>query len=62
MLQNNQLNKNMKKTLAVMFCVDNTNEDSNADKNIINTNDYLNKKNLVQNKNLTEQKTQMLNY
>ena len=45
----------MKKTLVVIFCIGNTNEDLNADRNIINANDYLDKKNLAQNKDLTDQ-------
>ena len=39
-----------------MFCVCNTNENSNVNKNIINANDYLDKKDLAQNKNPTNQK------
>ena len=51
---NNQLNKNVKKALAGIFCAGNINEGSNIDQNIINANNYLNKKNLVQNKNLID--------
>ena len=46
----------MKKALVVIFCVGNANEDLNIDKNIINVNNYLDKRNLAQNKNFTDQK------
>ena len=47
----------MKKALAIMFYASNTNKDFNADKYIVHVNDYLNKKNLIQNKNFnTNQK------
>ena len=55
----------MKKILAIIFCTNNTNEDSNVNKNIINTNNYLDKKDLAQNKNFTDQKNlniQLLNF
>ena len=39
-----------------MFCAGNTNENFNANKNIINVNNYLDKRNLVQNENFTEEK------
>ena len=38
-----------------MFCTNNINKDSNANKDIIDMNGYLDKENLAQNKNLTEQ-------
>ena len=38
-----------------MFYVGNTNKGLNIDKNIINVNTYLDKKNLAQNKNLIDQ-------
>ena len=43
MLQENQLDKIVKKTLAVIFCAGNTNENSNMDEDITNVNDYLKK-------------------
>ena len=46
----------MKKTLTVRFYTDNANVDFNANKNIININNYPDKKNLVQNKNPINQK------
>ena len=39
-----------------MFCAGNAKKKVNTDKNIINANKYLNKVNLAQNKNLTDQK------
>ena len=42
MLQNNQLDKDVKKTLTVIFYTDNAREKINIDKNIINAKDYLN--------------------
>ena len=39
-----------------MFCTNNILKNFNADKNIINVNNYLNKVNLAQNKNLIDQK------
>ena len=56
MQQNDQLNKDIKKALAVIFYTGNTNEGLNMDKNIINVNNYLNKENLTQNENLIDQK------
>ena len=41
----------MKKTLAVIFYANNTNEVFNTNKDIINANNYPNKRNLIQNKN-----------
>ena len=41
----------MKKALAIIFCADNTNKNSNVDKNIININNYINEANLTQDKN-----------
>ena len=41
MLQDNQLDKNVKKALAVMFCAGNAREKVNIDENIINAKDYL---------------------
>ena len=38
-----------------MFCIGNTNNDFNINKNTINVNDYLDKKNLAQNKYFIEQ-------
>ena len=40
-----------------MFYASNTNKNSNVDKNIVNTNNYLDKRNLAQNKDFTNQKT-----
>ena len=47
LLQNDQLNKNMKKALIVMFYTGNINESLNADKNIIDVNNYLDKEKLA---------------
>ena len=41
LLQVNQLDKNMKKALVVMFCASNAKKEVNIDKNIINAEDYL---------------------
>ena len=46
----------MKKALAIIFYVVNTNERFNTDTDIIDVNNYLNKGNLAQNKNLTNPK------
>ena len=46
LLQNNQLDKDVKKILAVMFCASN----ANVGKDIVYVNNYLNKRNLAQNK------------
>ena len=56
LLQNDQLDKDVKKTLVVMFYTGNANEGPNADKDIININNYLNKENLVQNEDFIDQK------
>ena len=52
MLQDNQLDKDMKKTLAVMFCIGNTREKINFDKDIINAKGYL-ANDIAENNNLT---------
>ena len=47
-----------------MFCTGSTNKDLNTNENIINTNCYLNQKNLAQSKNFIDQKnsnTELLN-
>ena len=54
LLQNDQLDKNMKKILMVMFYIGNTNENLNTNKNIININNYLDKRNLTQIKDFTD--------
>ena len=46
----------MKIALVVIFCANNINKDLNADENIINTNNFLNKGNLTQNENLIDYK------
>ena len=46
----------MKKTLAVIFYIGNINKGFNADKIIIDVNNYLDKKKLIKNKNLIDQK------
>ena len=56
MLQDDQLDKDVKKALLVIFYAANANEGPNANKNIININNNLDKENLVQNKNPTDQK------
>ena len=55
LLQDNQLDKNVKKTLTVIFCTYDTNKNSNANEDIINVINYLDKKNLIQNENFTDQ-------
>lgn len=43
----------MKKTLVVIFCIGNTNKNSNTDKDIVNTENYLdNNKNISKKENI----------
>ena len=51
LLQDNQLDKNVKKALAVMFCTGNTRKEVNIDKDIINAENYLDD-NITNNNNL----------
>ena len=41
LLQDNQLDEDVKKALAVIFCTDNAREKINIDEDIINAKDYL---------------------
>ena len=41
LLQNNQLDKDIKKALAVIFCDSNAKKEVNIDKDIIDADDYL---------------------
>ena len=50
MLYNNQLDKNVKKTLVVIFYIGYTNRKFNADKNKVNINDYLDERDMIQKK------------
>ena len=45
----------MKNALVVIFCASNANESLNINKDIIDANNYLDKGNLAQNKNFTDQ-------
>ena len=53
LLQDDQLDKNMKKALTVIFC---TNKSINVDKDIIDANDYLDKRDLAQNEEFINEK------
>ena len=55
LLQDDKLNKNVKKALVIIFCTGNTNEGPNRNKNISSDNNYLNKENLIQNKDFIDQ-------
>ena len=50
-MQDNQLNENAKKALTVIFY---TGKGINANEDIIDANNYLNKENLAQNKKLID--------
>ena len=54
LLQDNKLDKNMKKALAIMFCASNTREKVNIDENIIDAEDYLDENKAEDNNLITD--------